>query len=290
MTNVDLNGTTYEMDYYKDYIRDFLPVIDQLRFSKAQERLIQKAFLKRLMAVNKSVIEQGVFQADACLFDFVFDAKDGNKSQIAHLKWLDDQLSVILNKLDKVLLRKFDKTLVGLFIDFDNSKSRYLSRAGEIAFLSRMLNFSEVTIIDIERKLSNGKSIDFVIQTSFDEVSRMIEVVSISVAVEKIEDSRGLRTFLEKRLLDKFQDKGQGLLKIPFSIAPVVWAEDIHSFYRYADAFALFEEKKGVILPPLGLYYFKKNDGIICISELVTNAIKRRAELEQDKEKNNSSK
>lgn len=268
----NLNDNQFKFGYYKDFISEFIPNIRLIQFSKANDKLIQKAFEKRIHTINSTILEQGIFIAEVCLFDKVFFAMEGDETESQHLKWLNGELSILVNLLDKLLLKKFEKTLVSLFIDFDNSKARYFSRAGEVGVLSRFLTNDEFTVIDIERKIKNGKSIDFVIKYVPNGRLFLVEVINLILKSE-IQDSKWLRAFLEKRFFDKFADKVEGLDKIPFILAPVIWTEELHLLKQYKDAFGLIEEYEGAILPPLGLYRFIKGDECVCVFSSIPDVI-----------------
>jgi len=268
MRIISLKGSSYEVDDYKDWARTFLPCIDSIGFSEDEDEKIQIRLVERLIAYTEAQKVKGVFEGRTCLFDRIEDAYKGDKYAKAILRFINDNIINIERRLDKVLYSKLTPTLLDLFINFENngSQSHYLSRVGEIAVLDRILSKDELVLIDIERKLPNGKHIDFVIQYQEQDILAFIEVDNIELKIDKVNCVDDLKGFLEKRFLDKINTKLEGLDKkrllkeLNFSLVPVLWGA-LDDFAEYVEISDWIAEVKPRISPAYGIHYLGLPDG-----------------------------
>jgi len=282
MIKVKLENVEYETEYYKDIIRPYIKSIDMINFSKSNDLKIQKAFLKRLITVEGCIKKNGVFKAQTCLFDRIFDAQEGDRYAIDLLTFIDQSIYGILKNLDGQFWSEFENILVQLFINFDETTSQYLERIGEIAVLDKILMSGKIVLKDIEYRLNNGKCIDFAVQYVNDQKDineiTLLEVFNMHIEMGKVSTAEELRRYFENRLLEKINSKLNGLDKSViknFSLVPVLWG-NLDDFMTYGNVFDWFNEYKPCICSPQGIFYCHlKNDETVYIFDTIENIVKR---------------
>ena len=226
-----------------------------------------------MLIVHHQIDTKGEFCGETCIFDEVFDAIEGKADAICYLEFINSCLGNIRKKLTKILYGPFLATIEGLFIDFDDSKSRFRSRIGEIAVLSQVLSGNELVLKAIEYRLPNGKSIDYVIEhrneTFYFEVYNILNFDG-----SKIETEPDLKNFLEKRYQEKVNSKLNGLDLQQFknfSLVSVLWG-DLDCFQLYNSVLMHLKKYHGLIFPPFGIYLMTNKDGK---SKYVINSIEK---------------
>jgi hypothetical protein len=184
---------------------------------------IKKAFEKRLSFYEEQLSEKGLICVENCLIDLIWLAKEKDIHAINYLKFIDQQCEVLLELTSPNTRSRFKKTLREMFINHDNTQSRMKSYIAEICVAARLLSSGRISLVAVEERLSNGKSLDF----TFDEngKSLYVEVESIEIAPGKVESAEGLKKFLEKRATDKFQAKLAGIQsnEISVNVTHVLW-------------------------------------------------------------------
>lgn len=252
----------YEYGCYKEYVRQFLPCIDIFNFTLKENEKIQESFAERLLYYEFQIEEKREFKGAACLIDRVFDALENDEHAIALLEFIDERLNYVITNLDKKLIDKFKPTLLDLFINFTPSgeQSHYFSRIHEIAFVALMLSTKKIAIVDIEYKLENLKCVDLVVQCGDRKV--MMEIFSIRIERDKIENAESLKKFISKKIENKIQEKFDRLDESILGncyLVPIFWG-DLGCFVEYEDILSCLLEHARVY-PPYGVSYYHLRDG-----------------------------
>lgn len=252
MRIVNLNKELYEVDDYRDRVLCFVPaLLATIKKDSKEDKLIQRTFLQRFITIERAINDTGVFEAEPCFWDVLFSAEEGNQNDKALLFFLNNALKQINEKVDLRFSVKI-KTMVGnLLYNFDGQKSRLYDRIAEVAFLCKILEFEKLTLKDIEQKMPNGKSVDFVV--GYNNEDLLIDVVSKRLfSIERADSS------LKKCIEDKFEEKYQGLDETYLrraSLIPVLWG-DIYNLKKYQDALLRIEKAyNGPVFSFYCLYY-----------------------------------
>src|SRR5690606_239812 len=105
-----------------------------------------------------------------CIFDLLFLAdREGtdNKRYISFLSLIEESVKSLVKIVNPVLLAKLRETVRQMILSIDEkigNNFQYLNFFGEIFGLNYILSHpsSKLELLDIEKKLPNGKKVDFV--------------------------------------------------------------------------------------------------------------------------------
>ena len=203
---------------------------------------------------------------EASIFDQIISLKKGNSAfegMVDYYNKLFYQLNLLLNLEEKILVFKIIKNLL---ISFD---SKYLNYLGELSVLYRLKNTGNFTIIEIEKTLPNGKSIDFDLMILNPKMRVLLEVTNIHLNPKKVEqDKKKIGVFIDGRLNRKMKDKKKNLIEEwNIHLIPVIWGEfkHIEIYHKYYKAnstdvplsyeplaFLTLFDKKGNYFPKFG--------------------------------------
>jgi hypothetical protein len=263
MRLVNINGTSYECDDYRPIVKRFIPEILKLIIEDTKEdKKIQERFLDRLITIDKVIKTTGKFEAkedNATFFDIMFDAMDNNESAQKLLEFINNCIKEIILSITDVSINKIKNIVLEMIINFDEKQSRFYSRVAELAYLWKILKIGKLQINEIEKKLSNGKSVDIVIK--YNGCDYFFDIVSIFLKAGRICSDDDMYNFLYGRIAAKYQEKFQGLedefLKRA-GVMPVLWGE-LKDFKQNEAALGkLISEYKNQIIPPYGLVYLER--------------------------------
>lgn len=93
--------------------------------------------------------------------------------------------------------------------------SDFKNTLNELLVFNFLCNCENIEVIQIEKRLKNGKSIDYVVRHKVDNKRIGYEVVTLqNINPAKQDDNESIKTFLNERLEQKYKDKTKGLLEI----------------------------------------------------------------------------
>ena len=206
--------------------------------------------------MDRSISSNGFFEAEPCFFDILFSAEEGNQNDKHLFFFLNNSLKLISERLSFTFNAKLKTMVRNLIYNFDNEKSRLYSGIAEIAALCKILEAEELTLRDIEQKIPNGKSVDFVI--GYNNEDFFIEVVSRSFDIGRINSEDGLYTFLRDHIEKKFNEKYQQLDALYLrraSLLPVLWG-DLYNLKQYWEALLRIDKAyRGPLFPFYCLFH-----------------------------------
>jgi hypothetical protein len=141
------------------------------------------------------------------------------------------QLKLLLSKKEKMLILNIIKNLL---VSFD---SKYLNYLGELSVMYQLKRTNNFTLLEVEKVLPNGKSIDFDMMIRNPKMRVLIEVFNIQINPEKVEnDSKAIKTFINGRLKNKINDKKANLIgDWNIHLVPIIWGghEQLEIYYEY---------------------------------------------------------
>jgi hypothetical protein len=263
MRLVNINGTSYECDDYRQILNIFTPEILSLiiEYTKEDKR-IQKSFLGRLITIDKVIKTTGKFEVredNATFFDIMFDAMENNESAQKLLEFIDNCIKEITLSITDASRNKIKNIVLDMVINFNEKQSCFYSRVAELAYLWKILKIGKLKIKEIEKKLPNGKSVDIVIE--YNNCDYFLDIVSIFLKARRICSDDDMYNFLYGRIAAKYQEKFQGLedefLKRA-GVMPVLWGELKDFKQNEAALEKLISEYKNQIIPPYGLVYLER--------------------------------
>lgn len=225
-------------------LKDYAPTLYECACrSEKDARSVVNKYELRLRDIGESIRLNGHHQADTCIFDLLWDAGDDNKdSCIEFLSFIDGTIKRAISVTSDQLRTKLEKNVVRMIISFSNKSCEYRNLFAEIAVIEKLIRSGDFVLMDIEKKLSNGKTIDYEVMVNGNR--HLLEVYNINFDIDKLSDSEDVKSFLEKRLLSKFNEKLTGLEKGDrdnLQIVPVLWG-DIMSLVKFVDAFKYFKD------------------------------------------------
>lgn len=220
---------------------------------------IDKMFLdkyqQRVKLANGGILEN----VSACVYDIIVEAKKENRSAIIYLNFLNrlfSELSVNISDKERQLI----KTNIRNFLT--RLDKDYLNYVGEIAVLNNLLNSKLYTLDKVEKKLPNGKSIDFTMKRVSNNSTFLLEIDNIHLKSDKIEnDAYKIKSFFNYRYKQKLDEKKVNLNKnIDLTVVHVLWGgwKDLKI---YSDYFKNNKNQTDNILEPVAYLSFSNDEG-----------------------------
>lgn len=248
-----------------DILKRYMPTVYRLFSERPRmKEAVAESYEKRLQTIQKALAERGLFSARTTMFDLLRNAAEDNQIIIEYLAFIDRMVESLLSKVDATKRSQIVDLVLKMFLAFNDYDSQSKNHFAEIATLSKLLSDSSIRLLQIEKKLTNGKSLDFAIEREEKEV--LVEVYNIDFDLERIESVDGFSKLLHYRIEKKLEDKLAGLTDTEevlskFVLVPVLWGE-IKSLGEYAQCLDSFKEYK-VITPFLMVAQYKGLEGNI---------------------------
>lgn len=124
----------------------------------------------------------------------------------------------VLKDSDETLHNKIEDIIRNLFTTGDNDmfgkNSDFKNRLNELLAIDYINQYDGVSIIEIEKKLDNGKSIDLILRNSSGKTIG-VEILTLqNIHPQKQEDDESMSEFLLGRIKKKYDDKIKDLNEI----------------------------------------------------------------------------
>ncbi len=241
---------TWEKDikpHFSHYIPSMLKILEP---SKSKIKIIEKKYNERYQLEKELIEKNGIFEAEASLFDLLWNAKGGDETCNAFLSFIEATCASLIAVLRSADIPKIRNTCFQAIINFDDSASRYLCFVGELASLERILSDNNNSLEGVEYKLPNGKSFDFAIDIR--STLHLIEVSNLFLDENRLETEVEFASFLEQRYVTKLQSKIDGIPPntLAFALLPILWVKE-NVLHQYISYFESFSPPKNVVLPPM---------------------------------------
>lgn len=176
------------------------------------------------------------------IIDFTIYCEQNNLFHIKLAKFLDDLVKEAIDTLSEEHKKGLRNAFKGKFTNF--SSWNYLNPFGEIISLLTILKSDNYKLLEIEHKIPNGRSIDFLFTT--DNNSKIaVEVINFHP-----EDTYNNISELEKHFMGKLEKKiGReseniqfDMLQFTWTYLPVLWSTDLKSLLNYKEFFENMEK------------------------------------------------
>lgn len=177
---------------------------------------IQKLLIKRLSKSNKSqTITSSTF------IDIVIHKFSNTKPNDKYDRWIEafnNLVDRVLKDSDETLRNKIEDIIRNLFTTGDNDmcgkNSDFKNRLNELLAIDYFNQYDGVSIIEIEKKLANKKSIDLILRNSSGKTIG-VEILTLqNIDPQKQEDDESMSEFLLGRIKKKYDDKIKDLNEI----------------------------------------------------------------------------
>jgi len=244
-----------------DILKHYLPSIyDALSSSSKLLSDISNKYFERYKKIESDIKEKGEFVSEKTMFDFWWNANEGDKASLAFLKFINDTATEVLQKVEGDPRKQIINLCHKMITNFNDTQSQFPNYVAELAVISKLLKDEELALVQLEKKLPNGKSFDFEVEKNGNRT--LVEVFNINFDFNRIESTDKFKQLLEHRLTQKLNSKLNGLTETypPFLLVPVLWG-NILELERFADAFSYFKEFNQMIYRFTMIAEFKNPDG-----------------------------
>ncbi|OQZ03921.1 MAG: hypothetical protein B6D34_04800 [Candidatus Brocadia sp. UTAMX1] len=239
----------------------YLPSIyDALILSNKLLSDISNKYYERFKKIESDIKEKGEFNPEWTMFDFWWDANEGDRASRAFLEFINNTASEILQKVEGDPRKQIINLCHKMIINFNNSQSQFQSYVAELAVINKLIKNGRLALVQVEKILPNGKRFDFEVEN--DGNKTLVEVFNIKFDFNLIESTEKFQKLLEHRLTKKLNSKLNGLTGTypPFLLIPVLWG-NILELERFADAFSYFKEFNQFIYRFTMIAEFKNHAG-----------------------------
>jgi hypothetical protein len=137
----------------------------ELLYNEDIDKSITK-YINRLKLYKNSIVQN---QNNQCFFDYIIDywTEKGRLNSIAFMSHLDNLMDMLYSKIDVKYHDDLNKIFIKVIVTIDNKiqieNPSYLNFIGELLYLDYRLSLDN-KLVDIEKLLPNGKSVDFVFE------------------------------------------------------------------------------------------------------------------------------
>jgi hypothetical protein len=217
---------------------------------------IRCKYRERWRAMAESIQAKGSYLSMATIFDLLWDASEKREGSAEYLQFIDSQTRRALRAAKGHARNQLERLVVSMITTFGSERSEYKNHLSELLVISKLLRDGVYTLACVEKKLPNGKCMDF--EVVKDGKYSLIEVYNIDFLVEKVQTAGDFRKFLERRLVEKLESKLSGLSDVhePCILIPVLWG-DLESLKKYS---AVFDEfKAGQVIGPFMAIVQRRN-------------------------------
>ncbi len=244
-----------------DLLQHYLPSIyDALSSSSKLLSDISNKYFERYKKIKSDIEEKGKFVSEKTMFDFWWNANEGDKASLAFLKFINDTATDVLQTVEGDPPKQTINLCHKMITNFNDTQSQFQSYVAELAVISKLLKDEGLTLVQLEKRLPNGKRFDFEVEK--DGNKTLVEVFTINLDFNRVESTGKFQKLLEHRLTQKLNSKLNGLTGTypPFLLVPVLWG-NILELEQFAGAFAYFKEFNHMIYRFTMIAEFKNPDG-----------------------------
>ena len=208
-----LDALNHSFDVIENLMKEVVPICDEF-ISKKDWCNIQRRYVNRY-----ANFEVGTLNITSSAFiDIIVFARNGDTGSIAvisHIKECMELISSYVEAHTKFKSAYYD-ILKRMIVSFDsdpNSKnSDFKNGISELTIFANLCKSCCIEILDIEKPLGNGKSVDFSVR-----LSATLEVLDFDIITYQNIDpslhatSESINDFLNKRIADKYTAKTTNL-------------------------------------------------------------------------------
>ncbi|MGM9800651.1 MAG: hypothetical protein ACI30M_08210 [Muribaculaceae bacterium] len=209
MDNSIISKVEQDFDLLQSRLRQAIPIIDVLK--KRDWEKLKNTIVCRLKSIkDSSKLNNEIF------IEYAFSCFCSNlrvSSEFEHfIKLMNILFKDVLNCSKKynhetTIKNKIREVFMNRENDLNTQNSSFKNTVNELILYKYLVECNNVANIEIEKQLSNGKCIDFIV-THKDGTTLAIEVETIhNVDVKKQETSDSMRLFLKNKAAKKREDK-----------------------------------------------------------------------------------
>lgn len=218
------------------------------------DKLFRAEIKKRTLLANGESIK-----VDATIFDVMIEAKKNNTTAIGYLDFLNrlfQELSDNLTPAEKA----FTYTIIANILS--KHDKGYWGYVAEVATLNNLIKSKSYRLVACEVQLEGTRPIDFKLLSLKTNSVVFVEVLSLHLEADKIdEDPDLIKAFYKGRIAKKMQNKGINPESHPnLYLIPVVWG-DKNAIKRYSNFFKNNSLDIKNVLEPLSYITYSNDNG-----------------------------
>lgn len=204
-------------------LRQYLPILfeflDVHDFSQEQWKKLNDNFLKQYHRRQRDYAAAGNYlEVIPNIYDLISAELKGNESATVFMTFLRKVLEELADYLSDREKKLIIKNLFDLMISYDQ---RFLNFLGELLVLNSIVKTRLYTLVEVESRIVNEKSADFLFKRKDNLALHLVEVRSFHVS----EKNTRLQELFTKKLNEKIAEKVDNELEYnSFLLVPMIWA------------------------------------------------------------------
>jgi len=250
-------------------IQKFCPsLIDYVKSGKPKWKKVLQRYSKREGNIEIEKKTNGKAVVETCFFDLLQGAERGDHSCKSFLKEIDSVVSELRGLVGVKNQDGLKKIIKGMLSSFDSEvmprpNPAYLNSIGELASLLVILKKSDFELLQFEKKIQNGKHIDFYLKNKITGFEIFIEVVNIHLDDTVPYDEISVGDVVEKKIDDKIKCTTKGIshlndIERDLNFLAMVWC-DLETLNDNRQFFEDFAEKYYKLLQPCIILQYREN-------------------------------
>ena len=233
-------------DLIDDIKSEFLVIEKLIKHSIPQSKILKiedwSKMEKNYIAKIEPVVMQQKHQS-GCLIDYIMASKHPDPFQaepyIFMIECINDQIEKALKivnstpKFQNVVENIIRSMIISMDTNINSTNSDFKNWINELFVLNKLASDDTHTLIDLERKLPNNKSVDYVLSHNETKVEMLIDATTIqNVNIPKLKTESKINRFLNNKIKNKYKKKMKNLSgDYNFFVLPVIeYQEGMENF------------------------------------------------------------
>lgn len=208
-----LNALKHQFDAIEQLIKEAVPICDEF-ISKKDWRNLQKRYVNRFANFKVGTLNI----TSSAFIDIIVFAYSGDARAIAVISHVKKCIKIIYSyvAIHTQFKSAYYDILKRMIVSFDSdpnsNNSDFKNGISELTILANLCESCCLEILNIEKLLDNGKSVDFSVRLSTTTEVLDFDIITYqNIDPHQHETSDTMNTFLDKRISEKYSDKMKNL-------------------------------------------------------------------------------
>lgn len=208
-----LNALKHQFDAIEQLIKEAVPICDEF-ISKKDWRNLQKRYVNRYANFKVGTLNI----TSSAFIDIIVFAYSGDARAIAVISHVKKCIKIIYSyvAIHTQFKSAYYDILKRMIVSFDSdpnsNNSDFKNGISELTILANLCESCCLEILNIEKLLDNGKSVDFSVRLSTTTEVLDFDIITYqNIDPHQHETSDTMNTFLDKRISEKYSDKMKNL-------------------------------------------------------------------------------
>lgn len=208
-----LEALKHQFDTIENLVKDVVPICDEI-ISKKDWRNIQKRYINRYENFE-DITFNIISSAFIDLIVFAYNRDPRANAVISHVKKCIEIISsyvAIYTQFKSAYYDILKRMIVSFDSDPNSNNSDFKNGISELTIFANLCESCCLEILNIEKLLDNGKSVDFSVRLSTKTEVLDFDIITYqNIDPHQHETSDTVNTFLDKRISKKYSDKMKNL-------------------------------------------------------------------------------